>query len=160
MLDRQKDCVSCFWYTKRFSFYFSANALVMNDDCQTPLDVARVKGHSNVVRAIEVYLNLYCDDILMQYKIQSQQDFSFSVFKLLAHNIFLLLCRVIFVYSLVGCESFLDQVFLKCWHLNYSHEKCGSRGISLSLCLILVFLRFFISSSPPSLFNYSLSCPH
>jgi hypothetical protein len=34
----------------------SANALIMNDDCQTPLDVARVKGHINVVRAIEVYL--------------------------------------------------------------------------------------------------------
>ncbi|KAG7989594.1 hypothetical protein I3843_03G247900 [Carya illinoinensis] len=30
-----------------------ANALVRNDDCQTPLDVARVKGHTNVVRAIE-----------------------------------------------------------------------------------------------------------
>lgn len=26
----------------------------MNDDCQTPLDVARVKGWGNVVRAIEV----------------------------------------------------------------------------------------------------------
>lgn len=26
----------------------------MNDDCQTPLDVARVKGSGNVVRAIEV----------------------------------------------------------------------------------------------------------
>lgn len=25
----------------------------MNDDCQTPLDVARVKGHTNVVHAIE-----------------------------------------------------------------------------------------------------------
>ena len=33
----------------------SANALVMNDDCQTPLDVARSKGFSNVVRAIEVF---------------------------------------------------------------------------------------------------------
>ena len=36
--------------------YVSANALVRNDDCQTPLDVARVKGHTNVVRAIEVCL--------------------------------------------------------------------------------------------------------
>lgn len=36
-------------------FFFSANALIMNDDCQSPLDVARAKGHSNVVRAIEVY---------------------------------------------------------------------------------------------------------
>ncbi|KAE7997835.1 hypothetical protein FH972_002436 [Carpinus fangiana] len=30
-----------------------ANALVRNDDCQTPLDVARTKGHANVVRLIE-----------------------------------------------------------------------------------------------------------
>ncbi|XP_041006469.1 putative E3 ubiquitin-protein ligase XBAT34 isoform X1 [Juglans microcarpa x Juglans regia] len=30
-----------------------ANTLVRNDDCQTPLDVARVKGHANIVRAIE-----------------------------------------------------------------------------------------------------------
>jgi ankyrin repeat protein len=33
-----------------------ANPLVLNDDCQTPLEVARVKGFSNVVRAIEVCL--------------------------------------------------------------------------------------------------------
>ncbi|KAD4178189.1 hypothetical protein E3N88_26780 [Mikania micrantha] len=36
-----------------------ANALVMNDDCQTALDVARVKGYSNVVRAIENHLCLF-----------------------------------------------------------------------------------------------------
>ncbi|KAK2982984.1 hypothetical protein RJ640_013921 [Escallonia rubra] len=36
-----------------------ANALVMNDDCQTPLDVARVKGYSNVVRAIESHICLF-----------------------------------------------------------------------------------------------------
>ncbi|KAL9390040.1 hypothetical protein Peur_018645 [Populus x canadensis] len=33
--------------------YRPANALVMNDDCQTPLEVARAKGYGNVVRAIE-----------------------------------------------------------------------------------------------------------
>ncbi|CAA0817420.1 Putative E3 ubiquitin-protein ligase XBAT35 [Striga hermonthica] len=36
-----------------------ANALVMNDDCQTPLDVARAKGYTNVVRAIEAHLCLF-----------------------------------------------------------------------------------------------------
>ncbi|OVA02390.1 zinc finger protein [Macleaya cordata] len=36
-----------------------ANALVMNDDCQTPLDVARAKGYSNVVRAIENHICLF-----------------------------------------------------------------------------------------------------
>ncbi|KAJ9546954.1 hypothetical protein OSB04_019497 [Centaurea solstitialis] len=36
-----------------------ANALVMNDDCQTALDVARLKGFSNVVRAIENHICLF-----------------------------------------------------------------------------------------------------
>ncbi|KAK4258388.1 hypothetical protein QN277_007843 [Acacia crassicarpa] len=36
-----------------------ANALVLNDDCQTALDVARAKGHGNVVRAIESHLCLF-----------------------------------------------------------------------------------------------------
>ncbi|RAL38813.1 hypothetical protein DM860_013494 [Cuscuta australis] len=36
-----------------------ANALVINDDCQTPLDVARVKGFSNVVRALESHMCLF-----------------------------------------------------------------------------------------------------
>ncbi|KAL2518401.1 putative E3 ubiquitin-protein ligase XBAT35 [Abeliophyllum distichum] len=36
-----------------------ANALVMNDDCQTPLDIARGKGYSNVVRTIEGHMCLF-----------------------------------------------------------------------------------------------------
>lgn len=36
-----------------------ANALLMNDDCQTPLDIARIKGYGNVVRAIESHLCLF-----------------------------------------------------------------------------------------------------
>ncbi|XP_071686052.1 putative E3 ubiquitin-protein ligase XBAT35 [Rutidosis leptorrhynchoides] len=36
-----------------------ANALVMNDDCQTALDVARMKGYPNVVRAIENHICLF-----------------------------------------------------------------------------------------------------
>ncbi|KAL6313037.1 hypothetical protein AAG906_022044 [Vitis piasezkii] len=36
-----------------------ANALVMNDDCQTALDVARAKGHSRVVRVIESHICLF-----------------------------------------------------------------------------------------------------
>ncbi|KAB5537651.1 hypothetical protein DKX38_015184 [Salix brachista] len=39
--------------------YRPANALVMNDDCQTPLEVARAKGYSNVVRAIESHICLF-----------------------------------------------------------------------------------------------------
>lgn len=37
-------------------FNISANALVRNDDCQTALDVARIKRNINVVRTIEVSL--------------------------------------------------------------------------------------------------------
>lgn len=36
-----------------------ANALIMNDNCQTPLDIARTRGYSNVVRGIEGHLCLF-----------------------------------------------------------------------------------------------------
>ncbi|GAY60734.1 hypothetical protein CUMW_204330 [Citrus unshiu] len=36
-----------------------ANALVLNDDCQTPLEVARAKGFTNVVRAIENHICIF-----------------------------------------------------------------------------------------------------
>ncbi|GKV19062.1 hypothetical protein SLEP1_g29362 [Rubroshorea leprosula] len=36
-----------------------ANPLLVNDDCQTALDVARAKGFSNVVRAIENHICLF-----------------------------------------------------------------------------------------------------
>ncbi|XP_048129131.1 putative E3 ubiquitin-protein ligase XBAT34 isoform X2 [Rhodamnia argentea] len=35
-----------------------ANALLINDDCQTPLDVARAKGYANVVRTFEEFYGL------------------------------------------------------------------------------------------------------
>ncbi|XP_077225410.1 putative E3 ubiquitin-protein ligase XBOS34 [Tasmannia lanceolata] len=36
-----------------------ANALALNDDCHTALDMARAKGHTTVVRAIESYICLF-----------------------------------------------------------------------------------------------------
>ncbi|XP_077250741.1 putative E3 ubiquitin-protein ligase XBOS34 isoform X1 [Tasmannia lanceolata] len=36
-----------------------ANALALNDDCHTALDMARAKGHTKVVRAIESYICLF-----------------------------------------------------------------------------------------------------
>lgn len=39
--------------------WFSANALLVNDDCQTALDLARAKGYSKIVRLIEVMLSLF-----------------------------------------------------------------------------------------------------
>ncbi|XP_048129135.1 putative E3 ubiquitin-protein ligase XBAT34 isoform X3 [Rhodamnia argentea] len=36
-----------------------ANALLINDDCQTPLDVARAKGYANVVRTFEGHMGLF-----------------------------------------------------------------------------------------------------
>ncbi|KAG6420067.1 hypothetical protein SASPL_116582 [Salvia splendens] len=44
-----------------------ANALIMNDDCNTPLDLARAKGFVNVVRAIESHLCLFAGWLREQY---------------------------------------------------------------------------------------------
>ena len=44
----------CFIYIYIMVFLLAANPLALNDDFQTPLDVARDNGHSDVVRAIEV----------------------------------------------------------------------------------------------------------
>ncbi|KAL5848861.1 hypothetical protein ACOSQ4_006874 [Xanthoceras sorbifolium] len=45
--------------TVKLLLSYGANALVMNDDCQTPLEVARAKGYTNVVRAIENHICLF-----------------------------------------------------------------------------------------------------
>ncbi|KAH0451775.1 hypothetical protein IEQ34_019074 [Dendrobium chrysotoxum] len=45
--------------TVNLLLFHGANPLVMNDDCQTPLELARAKGHSNVVRAIENRICLF-----------------------------------------------------------------------------------------------------
>lgn len=37
-----------------------ANPLAINDDCKTPLDMARAKGHLTVVRIIEGRISLFC----------------------------------------------------------------------------------------------------
>ncbi|XP_010246786.1 PREDICTED: putative E3 ubiquitin-protein ligase XBAT34 [Nelumbo nucifera] len=42
--------------TVKLLISYGANPLIMNDDCQTPLEVARAKGYSKVVRAIEGHL--------------------------------------------------------------------------------------------------------
>ncbi|XP_019452158.1 PREDICTED: putative E3 ubiquitin-protein ligase XBAT34 [Lupinus angustifolius] len=45
--------------TVKLLLLHGANALVLNDDCQTALEVARAKGHANVVRAFESHLCLF-----------------------------------------------------------------------------------------------------
>ncbi|KAL5860050.1 hypothetical protein ACOSQ4_001346 [Xanthoceras sorbifolium] len=42
--------------TVKLLLYRGANVLVRNDDCHTPLDVARIKGHNSAVRAIENHI--------------------------------------------------------------------------------------------------------
>lgn len=49
-------CLFCVFNILTCLFKLSANPMMINDDCQTPLDVARAKGYINVVRAIEVCL--------------------------------------------------------------------------------------------------------
>lgn len=90
----------------------------MNDDCQSPLDVARAKGHSNVVRTIEVCL--HCNSI------QIPMDFScFCGFKMIIETYFSrVVCRVIYVCSRVGCGNSMDQDFWNYWLLNWSQGKC------------------------------------
>ncbi|KAK7278406.1 hypothetical protein RJT34_23434 [Clitoria ternatea] len=45
--------------TVKLLLLHGANALVLNDECLTALEVARIKGHTNVVRAIESHLCLF-----------------------------------------------------------------------------------------------------
>jgi len=104
----------------------TANPLVMNDNCQTPLDLARVKGHCDVVRAIEVCLHLkfstgseifkffffVCCLYLLPMWPQLKTSFDHSVF------------RVESVCFVGGCGNFMGQAFWK--HLRHSgcKEKC------------------------------------
>ncbi|XP_057781479.1 putative E3 ubiquitin-protein ligase XBAT34 isoform X2 [Salvia miltiorrhiza] len=46
-------------HTVKLLLSHGANALQMNDNGQTPLDVARAKGHASVVRAIEEHVCLF-----------------------------------------------------------------------------------------------------
>jgi hypothetical protein len=41
-----------------YCYIRAANPFIPNDDCNTALELAREKGHVNVVRAIEVYFSL------------------------------------------------------------------------------------------------------
>ncbi|KAK1267753.1 putative E3 ubiquitin-protein ligase XBOS34 [Acorus gramineus] len=45
--------------TVRLLLSHGANPLIRNDGCQTPLDIARSKGHCNVVRVIENHICLF-----------------------------------------------------------------------------------------------------
>ena len=87
--------------------YVSANALVRNDDCHTPLDVARVKGHTNVVRTIEVCLTN------VEVKNFSKSFYLYVLFNMVKVLLYFLHLRIIFAISLAGCGNFMVQAFLK-----------------------------------------------
>ena len=78
----------------------------MNDDCQTPLEVARAMGHSNVVRAIEVCIMGHAVMSVLLHCVWKmwENNMLFTMFLLIP-------CRVIFLYSLVGCGSFMGLDF-------------------------------------------------
>ncbi|KAJ0051877.1 hypothetical protein Pint_01722 [Pistacia integerrima] len=61
LLSHQVDCKLIIVFVMVFSDFanFSANALVRNDDCHTPLDVARIKGHTIVIRTIESHISYF-----------------------------------------------------------------------------------------------------
>lgn len=50
-------------HTVKLLLSHGANPFVINDDCQTPLDVARAKGFGNVVRAIEAHICYFSGEI-------------------------------------------------------------------------------------------------
>jgi hypothetical protein len=81
---------------------------VRNDDCQTPLGVARTKGHANVVRVIEVCLT--------NLEIRTTQKVLYLYLYSLAWSKFyfsFLLFRIMFATSLAGCGNIMVQAFLK-----------------------------------------------
>ena len=95
---RAKSCV--FAYALFNNYYLpdaSANPLVRNDECQSPLDVARSRGFANVVHAIEVcssLTNVTSCNFLMSKK---ENDLRFNFVYL---DMFF--SRVIFAFSLAG----------------------------------------------------------
>lgn len=72
---------------------FSANVLMRNDDGQTALDVARTKGHTGVVRVLEVILPEF--DAVFLFFLCLLKDCLISIF-------FSVLFRVICAISLDG----------------------------------------------------------
>ncbi|XP_021770141.1 putative E3 ubiquitin-protein ligase XBAT35 [Chenopodium quinoa] len=50
-------------HTVKLLLLHGANPFARNDDCQTPLDVARTKGYCNVVRAIEAHICYFSGDM-------------------------------------------------------------------------------------------------
>lgn len=79
-----------------------------NDDCQTPLDVARTEGHANVVRLIEVCLTNV--EVIITQKVFYLYLYSLTWLKFYFS---LLLFRIMFATSLAGCGNIMVQAFLK-----------------------------------------------
>ena len=79
-----------------------------NDDGQTSLDVARINGYINVVRTIEVLKRIensvfFFLSFLCIKRLFASQNLIFI----------LLMFRIIFAFSLVGCGSCMVRAFSK-----------------------------------------------
>ena len=94
----------------------------MNDYGQTPLDLARAKGHASVVRAIEV--SFYMLNTIFCRAVHSHTHL-YRILKQDSNNLNLLIMyRGMCAYSLVFCGNFMDLAFWNIWLHSCFQEKC------------------------------------
>ncbi|KAL9271660.1 putative E3 ubiquitin-protein ligase XBAT35 [Drosera capensis] len=117
-----------------------ANALLINDDCQTPLEIARAKGFGEIVRALESHICLFAGWLRERYGPGFLETFAPQLLTRKVHlrsedqgnEKFLVNRRTVKVAILgVGGEACL---FNKKWRLSKENNwvvvvPCGSRNL-------------------------------
>ncbi|GKB04001.1 putative E3 ubiquitin-protein ligase XBAT35 isoform X2 [Tanacetum coccineum] len=107
-----------------------ANALVMNDDRQTALDVARVKGYSNVVHAIETKPECDGRKLLELKFVEAPEDQTSAAFSVNSSNEILVSSvrvaeahnSIILVVDSVGVRSTAPNMAV--WEVSKSDKIC------------------------------------
>ncbi|KAL4587570.1 hypothetical protein LXL04_000442 [Taraxacum kok-saghyz] len=151
-----------------------ANALVMNDDCQTALDVARLKGYSNVERAIEfndlkfsanaLVMNDDCQTALDVARLKGYSNVERAIeFNDLTYIWFLNLNAIILESHLLilplAARALRARISLNYLLLNYFQEKCkwvvilpcGARKLTKPFKLELAIYSGLQDAKPQSL---------